>query len=57
MFKGQDSCVCLEAVSSGAEVVVDGPGAIPLLLCLQTYGRQSDLVEIKKFVLHTFWNI
>ena len=34
----------LEAVS---EVVVDGPGALHLLLCcMQIYGAQSDLVEI-----------
>ena len=33
MFKGQNSHVCLEAVSSGAEVAVDGPGALPLHLC------------------------
>ena len=31
--KGQDSCVCLKAVFSGAEVAVDGPGVLPLLLC------------------------
>ena len=36
MFKGQDSHVCLETVSSGAEVVVDGPGALPLLLCCRS---------------------
>ena len=29
MFKGQDSRVRLETVSSGAEVAVDGPGALP----------------------------
>ena len=36
MFKGQDSCVCLETMSSGAEVIVDGPGALPLLLCCRS---------------------
>ena len=30
--KGQDSCVCLKAVFSGAEVAVDGPGVLSLLL-------------------------
>ena len=44
----------LEPVSSGAEVVVDGPGALPLLL--QIYGGLENLVEILKFVLHTFQN-
>ena len=29
------ACV-LEAVSSGAEVVVDGPGVFPLLLCCRS---------------------
>ena len=33
VFKGQVSHVYLEAVSSGAEVVVDEPDALPLLLC------------------------
>ena len=35
LFKGQDSRVCLQAVSSGAEVEVDGPdgGALSLLCC------------------------
>ena len=33
MFKVQDSRVGLEAVSCGAEVAVDGPGALPLLCC------------------------
>ena len=28
MFKGQDSCMCIKAVSSRAEVAVDGPGAL-----------------------------
>ena len=37
MFKGQDSRVLLKAVCCGAEVVVDGPGAL--------HG-QSDLVAI-----------
>ena len=32
MFKGQDSRMHLEPVSSGAEVGIDGPGALPLLL-------------------------
>ena len=36
MFEGQDSSVRLEAVSSGAEVAVDGPGALPLLLCCRS---------------------
>ena len=36
MFKGQDSRMGLEAVSSGAEVAVDGPGALPLLLCCRS---------------------
>ena len=36
LFKGQDSHVCLEAVSSGAEVAVDEPGALPLLLCCRS---------------------
>ena len=33
---GQDSRVGLEAVPSGAEVAVDGPGALPLLLCCRS---------------------
>ena len=28
--------MCLEPVSSGAEMVVDGPGALPLLLCCRS---------------------
>ena len=36
VFKGQDSRVQLKAVSSGAEVAIDGPGALPLLLCCRS---------------------
>ena len=36
MIKGRDSRVGLEGVSSGAEVAVDGPGALPLLLCYRS---------------------
>ena len=47
MLKGQGSHVGLEALSSGAEMVVDGPGAVPLLVCCRfmLHGK-SDLVEI-----------
>ena len=47
MFKGQDSRVCLEAVSSEAELAVDRPGALPLLLCCRSVvAKAIDLVEI-----------
>ena len=36
MFKGQDSHMGLEAVSSGAEMAVDRPGAVPLLFCCRS---------------------
>ena len=36
VFKGQDSRMCLKAVSSGAEVAEDGPGALPLLCCCRS---------------------
>ena len=36
MFKGQHSCVHLEALFSGAEVAVDGPGALSVLLCCRS---------------------
>ena len=36
MFKEQDSRMRLKAVYSGAEVAVDGPGALPLLLCCRS---------------------
>ena len=41
MFKGQDSHVYLKAVSSRAEVVVDGPGA----LHFRTFGTNSAVDE------------
>ena len=36
MFKGQDSHMGLKAVSSGAEMAVDRPSAVPLLLCCRS---------------------
>ena len=36
MFKEQDSHMGLEAVSSRAEMIIDRPGAVPLLLCCRS---------------------
>ena len=36
VFKGQDSHVCLEVVSSGAEVAIDEQAALPLVLCCRS---------------------
>ena len=57
MFKGQDSRVHLEAVLSGAEMAVDGPDALPLLLCCRSMVAKRlsrDLEVCPAYIFGTF---
>ena len=52
MFKGQDFCVNLKAVSSEAE---DGPGALPRLLCCRSMEIENQEIGFKKFSMESGW--